>query len=120
MGFHVHGRDVGEERVCLTYQALQRWVRRQLGAVDHERRVTAIGSKLFDLTWPLHGLGSGERRLLRLSAMVHDVGRSIDDDTHPEQGAKLLLDETHLPLGGAERRALAYLTLYHKGRVPEP
>ena len=59
MGFHVHGRDVGEERVCLTYQALQRWVRRQLGAVDHERRVTAIGSKLFDLTWPLHGLRVG-------------------------------------------------------------
>src|SRR5581483_11298394 len=50
-----------------------------------EQRVSEIAQKLFDLTWPLHGLGCRERRLLRLAAFVHDVGRAIDDRTHPKQ-----------------------------------
>lgn len=107
------------EPICLQYQALQAWVLRELGSVSHELRVTEIASKLFDLTWPLHGLGRSDRRLLRLAAMVHDVGRSIDDETHPEQGARMVLETAQLPLNFAERRSLAYLTLYHRGKPPE-
>lgn len=107
------------EPLCLAYQALEKWVLRELGSVAHERRVTEIASKLFDLTWPLHGMGRSERRLLRMAAMVHDVGRSIDDDTHPLQGARMLLETTHLPIDPSERRALAYLTRHHRGKVPE-
>ena len=99
-------------------QSLEKWASRHLGSIEHERRVTEIASKLFDLTWPLHGLGRRERRLLRMAAIVHDVGRSIDDDTHPEQGARLLAGAAHLPLTAGERRALCYLTLYHRGKVP--
>lgn len=106
------------EPLCLQYRSLERWVLHELGSVDHERRVTKIASKLFDLTWPLHGLSRDDRRVLRLAAMVHDVGRSIDDDTHPQQGAWMVAETAHLPLNAAERRALAYLTLYHRGKVP--
>jgi exopolyphosphatase / guanosine-5'-triphosphate,3'-diphosphate pyrophosphatase len=106
------------DSMCLQHKALENWVLRQLRCVDHERRVAEIAMKLFDLTWPLHGLGRRERRLLRLAAIVHDVGRAIDDDTHPEQGARMLLETNHLPLTASERRALAYLTRYHRGKVP--
>lgn len=106
------------ESMCLQQKAMENWVLRQLSSIDHERRVGEIAMKLFDLTWPLHGLGRRERRLLRLAAVVHDVGRAIDDDTHPEQGARMLLETTHLPLTSSERRALAYLTRYHRGKVP--
>jgi exopolyphosphatase/guanosine-5'-triphosphate,3'-diphosphate pyrophosphatase len=108
------------EPLCLQYRSLERWVHGELGSVDHERRVTEIASKIFDLTWPLHGLTRDDRRLLHLAAMVHDVGRSVDDDTHPEQGARMLVQAEHLPFDPNERRALAYLTLYHRGKVPEP
>lgn len=91
----------------------------QLGSIDHERRVTQIATRLFDLTWPLHGLSRSDRKLLRLAAIVHDVGRSIDDERHPREGARMLLQADHLPLSAAERRALAYLTRYHRGAVPE-
>jgi exopolyphosphatase/pppGpp-phosphohydrolase len=107
------------EPLCLQYQALDKWVLRQLGCVAHERRVAEVASKLFDLTWPLHGMGRAERRTLRLGALVHDVGRSIDDESHPHEGARLLLETTHLPLDAAERRALAYLTRHHRGKPPE-
>ena len=92
---------------------------RHLGSIEHERRVVQISGKLFDLTWPLHGLRMPDRRLLALAAVVHDVGRAIDDPTHPEQGARMLLEERALPISGTERRALAYLTRYHRGKVPQ-
>lgn len=99
--------------------AVQRWVRRRLGRVDHELRVAEIAATVFDLTAPLHGLERGaDARLLRLASMVHDVGRSVDDAEHPAVGAAMLLKDESLPLSAAERRALAYLTLYHRGAVP--
>jgi len=105
---------------CPRHQSIERWVARQLGAVEHERRVTTIASSLFELTWPLHQLAENHLELLRLGAVVHDVGRSIHNKTHPIQGARLLMSEASLPVSMTERRALAYLTLYHKGAVPEP
>ena len=97
---------------------LERWVKRHLGVIDHERRVAEIASKLFDLTWPLHGLCGDDRRLLCLGAIVHDVGRAIDDDLHPQEGARMILEDDELPLDDPQRRALAYLTRYHRGKVP--
>src|SRR5215210_49525 len=67
----------------LKHQAVERWVARHLGAVDHEQRVAQIASTLFNLTWPLHQMPAAELKLLRLAAAVHDVGRAIDDDDHP-------------------------------------
>ena len=98
---------------------LESWVLRHLGSVEHERRVSVLASSLFHLTQPLHDLDPSHLRLLRLAATVHDVGRAIDNKTHPAQGAHLLLDDPLVPLSGPDRRALAYLTLYHRGPVPE-
>jgi exopolyphosphatase/pppGpp-phosphohydrolase len=103
---------------CLKHRAVERWVYRRLGSVEHERRVAQIASTLFNLTWPLHRLPAADLKLLRLAAAVHDVGRCVDDDEHPAEGARMLLEETHLPLNSTERRLLAYLTLHHRGKVP--
>jgi exopolyphosphatase/pppGpp-phosphohydrolase len=104
--------------ICLQQRALEKWAHGELGSIEHERRVMEIACKLFDLTWPLHGLTHDDHRVLRLGAIVHDVGRSVDDDTHPQEGARMLLESDHLPLDASERRALAYLTRYHRGKVP--
>jgi len=127
--FHRVGR--GESRICplgssgnrtktrFAPAAIEKWVLGNLGSIEHERRVATIATKLFDLTWPLHGLTQDERRILQMASIVHDVGRAVDDDTHPEQGARMLMEENHLPLDGSERRALAYLTRYHRGKPPQ-
>jgi exopolyphosphatase/pppGpp-phosphohydrolase len=107
-----HAHSTGHARV-------ERWVRRRLGNIDHERRVAEIALTLFDLTAPLHRLGTGERRMLKLAALVHDVGRSVDADGHAKHGAAMLLADTSLPITAAERRAAAYLTRYHRGSVPD-
>jgi exopolyphosphatase/pppGpp-phosphohydrolase len=50
--------------------------------------------------------------------MLHDVGRSVNDAEHPVEGAAMILADTKLRLTQVERRALAYLTLYHRDDVP--
>jgi exopolyphosphatase/guanosine-5'-triphosphate,3'-diphosphate pyrophosphatase len=101
------------------HRTVEAWVARQLGSVEHERRVAEIAGRMFHLTRALHGLALGDLRLLQLAAVVHDVGRAVCDETHPEDGARMVLSEAKLPLDDAERRQLAYLTRYHRGRVPE-
>lgn len=102
------------------HHAIRRWVQRCLGTIRHEDRVAKIAEELFDLTWPLHQLTPANRRLLQLAAIVHDVGRCIDDESHPHEGARMLLDEQNqLPLTSRDRRLLAYLTRHHRGKVPD-
>ena len=99
--------------------AAERWARAHLGSLAHEARVGEIAGHLFDITARLHGLGRcRDGHLLRLACLLHDVGRSVDDATHPAEGAAMILRDASLPLTPAERRALAYLTLYHRGDVP--
>ena len=105
-------------RPSAQFAAVEKWVRRHLGRVDHERRVAEISATVFDLTRPLHDLAAADSRLLRLASLVHDVGRSVDDAEHPMHGAAMLLADGSLPLPASQRRALAYLTLYHRGPVP--
>ena len=101
------------------HRALQRWAQRRLGSLDHERRVADIAATMFTLTSPRHELDAAHRRLLAMAAMVHDVGRVDGVDGHEVAGAKMILRDESLPLSGAERRALAYLTRYHRGPVPD-
>jgi len=95
------------------------WVADQLGGIGHERRVAAIARSLFDLTLPLHNLNRTDLRLLKLAAYVHDVGRSVNDKDHPAIGARIIRRTASLPLKKQQRRALAYLTLRHRGKVPD-
>jgi exopolyphosphatase/pppGpp-phosphohydrolase len=94
------------------------WVSRRLESIEHEQRVVRVASTLFDLTADLHHLTAAHRNLLRAAALVHDVGRSIDKDDHPVVGARLLLADRSLPIDRADRRALAFLTLYHRNGIP--
>lgn len=112
-------RAVATTAACPKLRDLERWVFRHLGAVGHERRVAALATRLFHLTRPLHTLTPADLRLLQRAAVVHDVGRAVCDKTHPREGADLIQSAPGLPLDPTERRHLAYLTLYHKGPVPE-
>lgn len=101
------------------HQHLESWARRRLGNVDHEHRVFQIAGALFDLTGDLHGLGRRARWALGAAAWLHDVGRSVDPATHEVVGAEMILSDPALALPGDARRSIAYLTLYHRGPVPE-
>jgi exopolyphosphatase/guanosine-5'-triphosphate,3'-diphosphate pyrophosphatase len=107
-----------DSRKVTRLSSLRRWVTDHLGDIRHERRVSSIASALVDATAHFHRFSLAERRLLRMAVLVHDVGRCVDDRHHPAIGAQMILDQQSLPLKRRERRALAYLTKYHRGQVP--
>lgn len=106
--------------------AAARWVQRRLagrsegrpGQIDHERRVLAIATTLFDLTHRRLHLSASHGRLLRLAALLHDVGRAVSERDHPSRGAEMIGASAALALSPAERRQLMFLTRYHRGAVP--
>ena len=107
---------VGEplDRVTVVHN----WVRRRLGSVAHELRVSRNARMLFTLTQRWHSLDAGDCRMLLLGAMVHDVGRVAGEKRHAQNGARMVLEHAGLPLSETERRRAAYLTRYHRGKVP--
>lgn len=111
----VHARHTATAHV---ERALRGWCRHRIGDLGHEDRVADHAEKLFDLLAPLHRLDASDRRLLRWSAWVHDVGRCVADEGHERHGAYLLATASGLPLEHAERHLLAYLTRRHRGKVP--
>ena len=78
----------------------------------------AIATKLFDLTAHLHELDATDRRVLRMAALLHDVGRRFGEKNHPSDGARMIEEDGYLPLTGRQRRAVVFLTRYHRGAVP--
>lgn len=114
---------MGPQTLLLTNTAkersLARWVHRRLQCVRHETRVLGLADQLFRLTSVHHTLSRFDRRMLRLGALVHDVGRAVCDRRHPQVGCEMLLVDRLLPLSDLERRCLAYLTRHHRGAVPE-
>ncbi len=94
------------------------WAAEHLGNIRHERRVAAIASSLIDITFPFHNLTRAEVRLLKIAAFLHDIGRSVNRRKHPSVGARMIRRDADLPLSKKQRRALAYLTLRHRGLVP--
>ncbi len=101
-----------------TTRMIERWAQRHLGGIDHELRVVSIAMKLHDIVTAKPRLDLRHRRLLMWGALVHDVGRSVEDDRHPQIGAKMIEAAYSLPISKSERRALCYLTRYHRGAVP--
>ena len=64
-------------------------------------------------------LRGGEPRNDETSALSasDDVGRSVDNRTHPQQGAKLLRRARELPLSKKLRAELVQLTRHHRGKI---
>jgi exopolyphosphatase/guanosine-5'-triphosphate,3'-diphosphate pyrophosphatase len=104
---------------AMDMRSVAHWASRRLETIAHEQRVCRTAATLFDLTAEHHDLPHAARTLLRAAALVHHVGRSVDDDRHPAVGAQMILNDRALPVGQADRRALAFLTLYHRDAVPD-
>ncbi|MCS7034290.1 MAG: HD domain-containing protein [Phycisphaerae bacterium] len=103
----------------LQEKLVARWVARRLCTLRHERRVRSLADELFRLLRPRHGLRAFDQQILRLAALLHDVGRTVNDRRHPQIGCEMILIDRVMPLSPLERRCLAYLTRFHRGAVPE-
>jgi exopolyphosphatase/guanosine-5'-triphosphate,3'-diphosphate pyrophosphatase len=79
----------------------------------HTQHVTELTLSLFDQLAELHGIGTAERRLLQIAALLHDVGVAVNYYNHGAHGLYLL---TRAGIDGLSHRELlmvAYIVAAH-------
>jgi len=84
----------------------------------HATQVTALATTLFDATKKLHRLGVEDRGLLRLSALLHDIGDFVNPSAHHKHTAYLIRSSEFMGLSVESRELVATVTRYHRKSVP--
>lgn len=85
---------------------------------EHLAQVTRLAAALFDQLEAYHGLGDYWRELLLAAGVLHDIGLSVAVAQHNKHSRRLI-EETPLPgFTKRERRIVALLARYHRGRLP--
>lgn len=97
---------------------VHRWVARHLPGTAHERRVMGLALAMFGLLQPVHRLPLRYRRLLKIAALLHDVGRGRSPKRHHLHGARLILKSRRLRVTAEERAFAAYAARHHRGPIP--
>ncbi len=85
---------------------------------DHGAHVAVLALAIYDQTQADHGLGEAERAILHAAALLHDVGRFVDDRKHHKH-SYYLISESEIPgLSEAETELAAQVARYHRRKEP--
>jgi exopolyphosphatase/guanosine-5'-triphosphate,3'-diphosphate pyrophosphatase len=102
-----------------TVNACEEFANGHWGDSEHYSQVTKLALEFFDGLSNVHGLGDQERCWLEYAAILHDVGLSKGKGAHHKESAKLILNDTKLPLASRERRIVASVARYHRKGLPK-
>jgi exopolyphosphatase/guanosine-5'-triphosphate,3'-diphosphate pyrophosphatase len=86
----------------------------------HASAVSAVSLKLFDLLREDHGLGSRERLLLEIAALLHDIGSFISNSNHHKHGFYLIDAAEIFGLRRVDKDIVANVVRYHRRSIPKP
>lgn len=84
----------------------------------HGEHVAALAVRLFDQTADLHKLDGGHRDLLRIAAMLHDIGQFVSYSGHHKHSHYLLLNEEFPGLILPQQEVVAAVSRYHRKSAP--
>ncbi len=85
----------------------------------HTAAVTQIALKLFDLLHEDHGLGSRERLLLEIAAILHDIGTFVSPSNHHKHGFYLIQAAEIFGLRKIDKDVVANVVRYHRRSPPK-
>ena len=83
----------------------------------HADQVKRLALSLFDQLRDVHRMGAKERKLLEAGAILHDVGRFVNDVRHHAHGAYLVRNSALPGIAGWRRDMLACLVRYHNNKT---
>lgn len=98
------------EHIARRYQADER----------HARHVADLSWRLFDYLTKEHGLGRRERRLLRVAALLHDVGIFISNRSHHKHTEYIVAASDIFGVRADDRQVVACIGRYHRRSLPKP
>lgn len=85
----------------------------------HGRHVARLSLSLFDQLRDLHGLADGDRRILLVAAVLHDVGQFISYRKHHKHGLYLIYNSEVPGVSRDERVLAALVARYHRRAEPK-
>jgi exopolyphosphatase/pppGpp-phosphohydrolase len=89
--------------------------------VRHAKQVTDLSLSLFDKLVKIHALGSRERHLLGITAMLHDIGWSRTTNGGHHKHSRDMILEAELPeITMKEKNICALVARYHNKAEPDP
>ena len=87
---------------------------------NHASVVSSLALKLFDALLEDHGMGSKERLLLEVSAILHDIGTYISPNQHHKHSSYLVDAAEIFGLRKAEKNIVSNVVRYHRRSSPRP
>jgi len=86
----------------------------------HASHVATLAQQLFRELQPLHALEPRYELVLRVAAMLHEVGMFVSPREHHKHSLYILLHTEIFGLSTSERELVALLARYHRRYNPEP
>jgi len=86
----------------------------------HARHVEALSALLFDATASLHQLEERDRLLLRVAAIVHEVGNFITPRAHHKHSYYIIHSSEIFGLSQNDMETVALVARYHRHSPPKP
>lgn len=84
----------------------------------HGMHVARLALAIFDQTQAEHGLGDADRAILQASAILHDIGRFVDDRKHHKHSYYLISQSDVPGLSEHETELAAQVGRYHRRKEP--
>jgi exopolyphosphatase/guanosine-5'-triphosphate,3'-diphosphate pyrophosphatase len=110
---------LGDER-AQRLDTVERLAQRYEHLGGHQRHVARLALGLFERLAPLHGLAPADRDLLWAAAILHGIGRFVDEHSHHKHAAYVIRN-TPLPGWRDDERALiAQIARYYRRAMPKP
>jgi len=110
----------GEQVESIALSRLRLWASLLDPDFKHSQHVARLALQLYDGLPAMPGTESrGERSMLQLAALLHDVGLSRKDKAHHKTSQKLIM-RLDPPLGWSQEkmRMVAVVARYHRGALP--
>ena len=85
---------------------------------QHAQAVSDRSLLLFDHLRKVHGLGKRERFLLKITGIVHDIGKYINLRTHYFHSYRLILSSDIFGFSEEEKSVMANVACYHSKGIP--
>lgn len=86
----------------------------------HATQVDRLACVLFDNLAPLHGLGPSDRQLLRVAALLHDIGDFVSSAAHHKHTQYIIENTDLMGLGKEQRTLVGCIARYHRRAAPSP
>lgn len=84
----------------------------------HAVQVTDLATQIFDATAKLHGLGAKSRMMIKVAALLHDVGDFLNPQSHHKHSQYIIENSDLMGVTPETRKMIALVARYHRRAPP--